>query len=453
MRCFYQTVILDLLCTLLQYTKLFMAFYYLQEKRCNRKAVAGLYSVGIVLCFILGGWDISLQGEIFFYTGILLWKLFCTLLDREMVHRMTFQTISNYLLICASDGLFQFLLGEKYTKNSICFLAEGVIATSFALFIYLSNRYRKQSDIRTEDGKAEPLERTLGILSAVAFLSLLLLSFERQYQYFGNQQKAQRTGIVLIAAFILMDVILINRQIYVSHLLNESELERKIFHAEKNYYESLLSRENRTKKFRHDLRSHLVAMSAMARAGQHQELTDYINDLIEDGRFDVYLTDTGNDAINALICDLEDRFPPVKIRWTGAIPSDLRVRQIDLCIILSNLLRNACEAASISLLREVKADFRFAGQTLLVTIRNETSGNVTVRDGKYVESGSRSENRGIGLENVRESVRKYRGQFTIDYEPFDDRKSEEGGVFTAEIIIPEAVDSKKYSENEKEAGM
>lgn len=452
MRCFYQPVILSLLRTLLQYTKLFMAFYYLQERRCDRRAAAGLYSGGIVLCFILGGWDVSLQGEIFFYTGILLWKLFCTLPDREMVHRMIFQTISNYLLICASDGLFQFLLGEKYTKNSICFLADGVIVASFALFIYLSGRYRKQSDSRTEDGKAEPLERTLGILSAVVFLSLLLLSFKRQYQYLWNQQKAQRTGIVLIAAFILMDVILINRQIYVSHLLNESEAERKIFHAEKNYYESLLSRENRTKKFRHDLRSHLVAMSAMARAGQYQELTDYINDLIEDGRFDVYLTDTGNDAINALICDLEDRFPSVKIRWTGAIPSDLRMRQMDLCIILSNLLRNACEAASISLSHEVEADFRFAGRTFMLTVRNETAKQVTVRNGTYVASGFRSENRGIGLENVRESVRKYRGQFTIDYKPFDDRKSEEGGIFTAEIIVPEAIGPEGPDEDEKRAG-
>lgn len=86
-----------------------------------------------------------------------------------------------------------------------------------------------------------------------------------------------------------------------------------------------------------------------------------------------------------MIGDLAARYPQVEISWTGVIPGNLALRQLDLCIIAGNLLKNACQAASLAADHQVKAGLKFSGKTMLLTVLNQTDKGVKVgpKGGQY----------------------------------------------------------------------
>ena len=337
--------------------------------------------------------------------------------------------LGSYAVLSLLDLSLKQLVGQEVVAADLVF--EAAVALTF---VYLLLAPKIKNLFGNWPGKAKWLLIFLEIL-VLGAASLAAGHFQA---YLRLQKQSPVLEACLAGAAVWLDTALLQDQFRVWELKGEMSEQEQLLQAEENYYESLLAREKETKKFRHDARQHLVSLQGLAHAGQYQELTAYIDDLVGNSQITRQLTDTGNSGINAVIGDLAARYPQVEISWTGVIPGNLALRQLDLCIIAGNLLKNACQAASLATDHQVKAVLKFSGKTMLLTVLNQTE--------KKVKIGSERDNVvangrvGIGLSKVKSFLEPYHGRLRLTFSPKTALASG-GGEFRAEVLVPNALEA------------
>ena len=117
----------------------------------------------------------------------------------------------------------------------------------------------------------------------------------------------------------------------------------------------------------------------------------------------------------------------IALSFKAAVPQNLTVSDIDLCVILGNLIDNAVESCE-----KVAEEGRFLRlyigvlkQQLYVSISNATSETVRKIDAAYIST--KRGNHGHGLRRIDRVVEKYGGFVNRQNEP---------GVFATEILLP-----------------
>ena len=188
--------------------------------------------------------------------------------------------------------------------------ADLIFEAAIALtFVYLFLAPKVENVFASWPDKAKWLLVFLEILA----LGAASLTAGRFQAYLRLQKQLPVLEACLAGAAVWLDMALLQGQFRVWKLKGEMSEQEQLLQAEENYYESLLAREKETKKFRHDARQHLVSLQGLAHAGQYQELTAYIDDLVGSSQMTRQLIDTGNSGINAVIGDLAARYPQVEI--------------------------------------------------------------------------------------------------------------------------------------------
>lgn len=209
----------------------------------------------------------------------------------------------------------------------------------------------------------------------------------------------------------------------------QSEVAERYNIQQKEYFLKLLEREEETKKFRHDIIGHLIEIQGLC-SGEDTEIKQYISDLLENTeelsnkQFDV-----GNEIINVMI---NYYFVPLKGKcdiavkgYTGEFPA---VSGVDLCVVISNLVKNAAEAASS--VAKGRGAIRFfiseGNQYLNIRVENTYEGNIVFGKEGMPKTGKGTGSHGFGVWNVKEAVEKYQGRLKI---------KAENNWYTAEVFM------------------
>lgn len=408
---------------LLQFSKFYLAFTYLFKEKIKPVWLLGIYVFGLLICGLAGPL-LGLLNEALIYALLALGRTLLGPLKEEDLRQL-----GSYAVLSLLDLSLKQLVGQEVVA------ADLVFETAVALtFVYLLLAPKVKNLFGNWPGKAKWLLVFLEIL-ALGAASLAAGHFQA---YLRLQKQSPVLEACLAGAAVWLDMALLQDQFQVWKLKGEMSEQEQLLQAEENYYESLLAREKETKKFRHDARQHLVSLQGLAHAGQYQELTAYIDDLVGNSQITRQLTDTGNSGINAVIGDLAARYPQVEISWTGVIPGNLALRQLDLCIIAGNLLKNACQAASLATDHQVKAVLKFSGKTMLLTVLNQTEKRVKIgSEGDNVVANGRV---GIGLGKVKSFLEPYHGRLRLTFSPKTALASG-GGEFRAEVLVPNALEA------------
>ncbi len=217
-------------------------------------------------------------------------------------------------------------------------------------------------------------------------------------------------GIYIQLAFV---IILFTQKTMLSE---QKQVIENYLNAQKNHYEYLENKERETKKFRHDLRSHMQIIKEMTKQGKYDLVEKYfeeINEKVEalENKVSVY-----NEIVDAIInqyysiaCDKQ-----ITMEVVGKFPVKCNVSTYDLCTIFSNILTNAIEATQ-------KADKK----TIKLVCGNNEDGEVFINLSNTYNKATRMENcrmmttkldkelHGFGLENVCDSVDKYDGVMDV----------------------------------------
>lgn len=235
-------------------------------------------------------------------------------------------------------------------------------------------------------------------------------------------------------------------------------------HSLNQYVEEAKAHYEKTKSFRHDIRNHITVVKELLQRGKTEQAMEYIGDLDEMTAELSFLCSTNNPVVDILVgkkLGLAESMG-IRVDCTLLLPGPCGLRDIDICIILSNALDNAihaCRKMGDGAERYIRVSGRIQGDFLLIEMENSFhiensfyAGNGShvrnssrVGNGSYVgngshmgnstnvENGSRGEEsvrQGTGLSNIKAVAEKYHGAISI--------KAGDGAfVLNVLLIIPQ----------------
>lgn len=183
--------------------------------------------------------------------------------------------------------------------------------------------------------------------------------------------------------------------------------------------------------WRHDYHNHIQTMKAYLQMNKIEELNQYLNNLDNDLNTVDTVIKTGNVMIDAILNSKISlaKAKDINVNAKAIVPNQLKILEIDLCVIIGNLLDNAIEAClkieneSDRFIRIYVDIFK---EQLYISVQNANGGMIK-KIGKTYQSTKLTNSHGFGLKRIDNIVNKYNG--------YINRQNEEG-VFATEVMLP-----------------
>ena len=177
-------------------------------------------------------------------------------------------------------------------------------------------------------------------------------------------------------------------------------------HSLNQYVEEAKTRYDRTKSFRHDIRNHIIVVKKLLQNGKLEEAVCYMEDMDSMAEKMSFPCSTNNPVVDILV---ENKLGIAKSMGINAdcsllLPYPCIVRDIDICIVLSNALDNAiqaCKNMDTGTEKYIQLSGRMQGDFLMMEIRNSFHGKGAFK-------------KGTGLSNVKKVAEKYGGAMSIE---------------------------------------
>ncbi len=259
--------------------------------------------------------------------------------------------------------------------------------------------------------------RYLMLFALITFVNVVALVIIHIYML---EMEQSSIIILLQVAFIGMIIVL-----YIESLLLMLFIESKNEHrekermaknyldAQKQYYELLRDKDLQTRKFRHDIRSHLATMQILCEKGNYEGIKEYLDNIngIVDNMANSF--SVGHEIIDAMLNQYayQANKEGIEMKVSGRIPNNLNISTFDLCTIFSNLLQNAIEAASKCKSGKIYVLCQHYKGNLLLTIQNDFEKKPESVGGRFKTSKLDEQNHGFGMMNVKECVERNGGIF------------------------------------------
>jgi signal transduction histidine kinase len=220
----------------------------------------------------------------------------------------------------------------------------------------------------------------------------------------------------IVGINIVFILVLINSIKLTKENANREVMYEKL-HMQHNYYINMKKSHEKARSLYHDLNSHIQNIKALK--NNNEEVNKYINDInskIEEIK-DIY--ETGNVLLDIIvnekhtICKNEniDFICDINFRKCNFI------EMIDITSIFSNLLDNAIEACKKINKKDLKKYINVRGTFYkgyyVVKCENSKVNEVKIKKNKIITSKENENFHGIGLENIKTSVKKYNGDVDI----------------------------------------
>ena len=117
-------------------------------------------------------------------------------------------------------------------------------------------------------------------------------------------------------------------------------------HSLNQYVEEARTRYDRTKSFRHDIRNHIAVVKNLLQSGKLEEAVSYMEDMDDMAEKMSFPCSTNNPVVDILVGNKLGIAKSVGIDADCSLllPYPCGIRDIDICIVLSNALDNAIQA-------------------------------------------------------------------------------------------------------------
>lgn len=176
-------------------------------------------------------------------------------------------------------------------------------------------------------------------------------------------------------------------------------------HSLYQYVEEARTRYEKTAAFRHDVRNHIAVIQKLLQSGNWEQAMRYMGDMEEMAQELSFPVSTHNPVVDILA---GNKFGIAKSMGIGVecslvLPYPCGLRDIDICIILSNALDNAihaCNKMEDGAEKYIRVAGRIQGDFLLMEIENSFRGESMPREG-------------TGLSNIRAVAEKYQGAVSV----------------------------------------
>ena len=177
-------------------------------------------------------------------------------------------------------------------------------------------------------------------------------------------------------------------------------------HSLNQYVEEAKTRYDETKSFRHDIRNHIAVVTKLLQNGKLEEAVTYMEDLGDMAEKMSFPCSTNNPVVDILVGNKLGiaKSMGIDVDCSLLLPYPCGIRDIDICIVLSNALDNAIHAVKnlgAGIEKYIRVSGRIQGDFLMLEIQNSFHGKSTFK-------------KGTGLSNVKKVAEKYGGAMSIE---------------------------------------
>ncbi|MCR5608359.1 MAG: GHKL domain-containing protein [Lachnospiraceae bacterium] len=207
--------------------------------------------------------------------------------------------------------------------------------------------------------------------------------------------------------------------------------QRNYIDVQEENFRKTLENENQLRSFRHDLRAHMIAIQEMAEKGDYGNLVEYTSSILDKVESLKNIKYSGNIIVDAVVTDIVKQYERenIELIWEGHIPYEVDIDRMDLCTIISNVVKNAFEAA----MKIKNPEYRkiyisvgvFEGKILFHEHNYISKDIIMVNNRPYTDKNDKRAH-GYGTANIERCAEKYNG--TVKYDV-------DGKIFSIDIIV------------------
>ena len=189
-------------------------------------------------------------------------------------------------------------------------------------------------------------------------------------------------------------------------------------HFLNQYVEEAKTRYDETKSFRHDIRNHIAVVKNLLQSGNVEEAVTYMEDMDDMAEKMSFPCSTNNPVADILMGNKLGiaQSMGIDVDCSLLLPYPCDLKDIDICIVLSNALDNAIQAVKspdAGIERFIHVSGRIQGDFLMIEVENSFHGKGAFK-------------KGTGLSNVKKVAEKYGGAMSIETQ---------GNVFILQVLL------------------
>lgn len=196
------------------------------------------------------------------------------------------------------------------------------------------------------------------------------------------------------------------------------------------HVKDLLEADERLRMFRHDMRAHLLALESCMEEQDEERAREYLESMKREAKASERELYCGVAAVDAIVSEWHKKAQELDVswEWKGEFPQDVRLDLFNFCVLISNLLSNAVEAAekvAHEQGRFVKVSLGSMQGKVVVQIANSCLDSVA-NNREMITTKKDMQNHGFGIKSMERSVERCNGKMTRTYK---------NGVFRVRVIV------------------
>ena len=319
----------------------------------------------------------------------------------------------SFPLLSILESIFEFILmyGVKLDPEYVNIVYTVVVVAIIWIYYWTIGR-RIDKDAFLLPGKMSL------VVAAALFAIEAMISYFTFVLVDVLQIDGEMIGLGIVIAGGVVIVVLILLMIYYFNVQNKYQIENSILESfneqQREYFEQLLEKEQRTRQFRHDIIAELIQMKNYEDRKEYKKLGSYLDEMLSDiSSISKYDYDVGNEIVNTILnyylLPIKDK---CKIDVKGYISDSLDIARRDLCILVSNLVKNAVEAVEQVPDKEKYIFFEIKSGNIFLQInmRNTCTEHTGItKAGKIYTTKGDKKNHGLGIKNIENTLRRYDG--------------------------------------------
>ncbi|MGX7173350.1 sensor histidine kinase [Enterococcus ratti] len=334
------------------------------------------------------------------------------------------------------DTIIAFIVYSIFLKKNIHLILlnnlTSVIVNSISLVILLGifgikeRKFNKLTNYQFDLSKTEVAILLMGITGGTFLLALYAtIDFDANIHLAKNFLLTS----VIIIFILLLNIIILFYKDRKNKMI--TQFEQRLNRQQKHYNLQLLDKYMQKRKFNHDVQNHLLCISELVRKEKYEELKEYVADIKADYKETRLAINTNNYLVDVIINDLISNYEQEKIEiiWKGKFHADLKMKEIDISSLFSNLLRNAFEATvqTKEIEKFIQINIKYSGRNMVIQIINPfQESNFQNKQIGFTTTKLNKEEHGFGNSIIQSIVKKYNGK--IKYHVADN-------IFMIEILF------------------
>ena len=268
------------------------------------------------------------------------------------------------------------------------------------------------------------INRLSDVLQEINLLSLF--SFERFFIRYMNIKvfgiTISRLPVFVVFVLIVFFFITISSVRSVSKRIEELTRE-----TEQEYYDEINRRYLESRKIRHDIHNHLLAISTLMETGNVEQAKRYIFEVSEQLDLVAMPIKTGRDVLDALLFKKTEQATEKGVNIVFEINSplhDCTIADYDLCTIFGNILDNAIEAVNSG--DRISISIKKQHDMFYISCENAFYGELRQKGENILSTKKEFGSHGFGLTRIKDTAKHYGGDVNI---------TAVDGIFRIEILM------------------